>query len=1220
MRGKTGRLKVVVSMFMLMALFVFGVVFMTACESGCAHENMEHHAAVSATCTQTGNSEYWTCPDCDKIFADEGGTEELSAIPEIAKTAHDWDTAYRNDENGHWHKCRNCDATSASEPHTVAAIGEEKPATCTEDGVTAGEKCSVCGYVIEEQKTLSKLEHKLTHFNAKEANCSSVGNIEYWYCERCEGYFTDEAANQKVEQADIVIAIDPSAHKFGEMQAEVAATCTATGVKAHKDCEHCKKHFAEDGTEITDLTIAIDPSAHKFGEMQAEVAATCTTAGTKAHKDCEYCKKHFDESGAEIADLTIDIDPSAHKFGEMQSAVAATCTTAGTKAHKDCEYCRKHFDTDGTEIADLTIAALGHSYAAITVAQRPEKLTYFVGENFDESGMKVTATCTRGNCGEVVSVTDYTLSGNISLEKGAKTVIVTWNDGTQNLTATVNVDVYQKHDLTQQGSYADFVYAASGDLTATAKQSFSGENGKLLYNGTAYEVFFSGASLTLKEATVKGLLGEKTYGDFAVTLITDSFDQYEMNIAIVTNVIDSADDLTAITQANKGTALVDGYYIVTADFDAAEAGIKMTGSAGGNTWSAKAVSFASIDSVSFDDANQYYDVGFKGIFDGRGHTISGLNTFAYKYRGTGGLFGQLLEGSVVRNIAFTDVTVNGRYGAVLVGETCAFDGLIENVVITIKSANLTNTTDTVKILWMLTGGEIRNCLFVGVDTVGFGVGDTDASNVMYVAEAGKFDNSGTTKYDDLLGYTSVNAMFAALKEENVLSDWNCGITYADGVIFFNGAVAAKPVIVVSYECENNEITRGTSVTFTTDGYVQITLKGSVEGVSIQENILTVAGTVAENAEITVLVTSTLNASVTQEITFRVIRAYTAETIAETLDFSLEDENSAAAVTIDGTVERIVAGSVAVTEGITYQSETLTLTKAALNTLLNGKAYVEGLTVNIYTSADKNYTATVNIATMLIDSADDLTAITQANTAATIDAYYIVTKNIDASTAGVTVNCTGNGQTYQNVVRFVNNDDVDSSTAGFSGIFDGRGHIISNITSYAYGYNALGGLFGQLLEGSAVKNIAFTEVTAVGRYGTILVGESQDFGGALENVVITVKDINLSGSGAHTCAYIVANLAGGTFENCLFVGVGTISTGGSSGSAANVMSVATTRQDQGGFHWTGVETFTKQTVYASVEAMFTALQTENLLQDWGDITYSDGAIFFNGAKVLENVIA
>lgn len=1099
MRGRTSRLKVIVSMLMLMALFVFGAVFMTACSDECAHKNMEHHEAVSATCTKTGNSEYWTCPDCNKIYADEAGTEELSAIPEIAMTAHVWETVYQNDENGHWHKCQNCDATSASEAHIVVAIGEEKAATCTQDGITAGEKCCICNYVIEEQKTLSKLEHKLTHFNAKKANCSSVGNIEYWYCERCDSCFTDEAATQEAEKAKIESPIDPTAHKFGEMQAEVPATCT----------------------------------------------------------------------------------------------------TAGAKAHKDCEYCGKHFDTDGTEIADLTIAALGHSYIAIVISVQPEKLTYFVGEDFDATGMEVTATCE--HCPEKITVPDYTLSGNTSLDKGAEIVTVTWNDGTQDLIATVDVDVYQKHDLTQQGSYADFVYAASGDLTAAAAGQLSGAAADVVCGGNTYTdgmSIASGTSLTLTKEAAQGILGGKTYGDFAVTLLTDTHDQYEMSIAIVTMVIDSADDLTSITQANMETALVDGYYIVTSDFDAAEAGIQMSGSADGDTWSAKAVSFANINSVSFDDASQYHDVGFKGIFDGRGHTISGLNTFAYMYRGTGGLFGQLLEGSVVRNIAFTDVTVNGRYGAVLVGETCAFDGLLENVVITVKGANLTNTNDTVKILWALTGGEIKNCLFVGVETVGFGVGDTDASNVMYVAAADRFDNSGTTKYDDLLGYTSVNAMFAALEKENVLSGWNCGITYANGAISFNGKEIVKPAIVVSYECENNEITRGTSVTFTTDGYARIDLRQSVEGVSIAGSVLTVAGTVEENTTITVLVTSTLNTSVTQEITFKVIRAYTAETIAEALDFSLEGENSAAAVTIDGTVERIVAGSVEVTEGITYQSETLTLTKAALNTLLNGKAYVEGLTVNIYTSADKNYTATVNIATMFIDSADDLTAITNANTAATIDAYYIVTKEIDASTAGV--------------VRFVNNDTQSNNEVGFNGIFDGRGHIISNLTTAATVYNGLGGLFGMLQKGSAVKNVAFTNVSMNSEYKYVLSGESRPFYGTIENVVITAAD-------GITLDRVVAKLSGGTMKNCLFVGFAMINTDTGVTTISNIMSV-TVETRWGGFNWTGNDTYDVQPNYADVNAMFAALETENKLQNWGDITYSDGAIFFNGAKVLENVIA
>ncbi len=40
------------------------------------------------------------------------------------------------------------------------------------------------------------------------------------------------------------------------MIAEVSATCEKEGVKAHKDCEICHKHFDADGNEITDLTIA----------------------------------------------------------------------------------------------------------------------------------------------------------------------------------------------------------------------------------------------------------------------------------------------------------------------------------------------------------------------------------------------------------------------------------------------------------------------------------------------------------------------------------------------------------------------------------------------------------------------------------------------------------------------------------------------------------------------------------------------------------------------------------------------------------------------------------------------------------------------------------------------------------------------------------------------------------------------------------------------------
>lgn len=1109
MRGRTSRLKVIVSMLMLMALFVFGAVFMTACSDECAHKNMEHHEAVSATCMQTGNSEYWTCPDCNKIFADGDGTEELSAIPEIAKTDHVWEEAYQNDENGHWHKCQNCDATSASEPHTVVAIGEEKAATCTQDGITAGGKCCICNYVIEEQKTLSKLGHKLTHFIAKEATCSTAGNIEYWYCERCDTYFTDKATTQEVEKAHVEIAIDPDAHKLGEKQAEVPATCTTAGVKAHKDCEYCKKHFAEDGTEIT----------------------------------------------------------------------------------------------------DLTIDALGHSYTEITISAQPEKLTYFVGENFNESGMKVTATCTRDNCGEAVSVTDYTLSGNTSLEKGAKTVTVTWNDGTQDLIATVNVSVYEKHDLTQAGSYADFVYAASGDLTATAAGQLSGTAADVVCGGNTYTDgmrIASGTSLTLTEEAAQGILGDKTYGDFTIALYSTSYDWYELNIAVVTKKIATAQDLTEITTANQNSALVDGYYIVTEDFNAAEAGIQMSGSVQGNNWSATAVSFVDVDAALSGS-------GFSGIFDGRGHTISNLNTFSYKYRGMGGLFGQLLEGSVVRNVAFTDVTIAGRFGCVLVGYDSQFKGAMENVVITVKE-NLANDGDVTakraKILWELSGGSIYNCLFVNVEEVSVRgeVESMDKLRVMSVTpnavdavkNNGGINGSGT-KYSGQSNYESINAMFAELKEGNVLSGWNCGITYdADGAISFNGKEIVKPVIVVSYECENNEITRGTSVTFTTDGYARINLQQSVDDVSIQENILTVAGTVAENTTITVLVTSTLNASVTQEITFKVIRAYTAETIAETLDFSLEGENSAAEVTIDGTVERIVAGSVAVTEGITYQSGALTLTKDALTALLNGKQYAEGLTVNIFTSADKKYTATLNIVTKVIDSLADLESI--RTTGDTLDGYFILGQSFTAN----------NDAAMQKLIGAWSSD----ANKGFVGIFDGRGYSITGLKLTNQG------LFYCMGRG-VVKNLALIDVYVEGvetdtepapQYSVSVFGNVDCKGTTFENLFVST---NAKG--------MIRNVYGNiTMKNIIFVssaeGSGYLSNaGGSDGGSYSVENALIVGTDEIRYYG-GTPDLVNTAVYDSAEALLAALDADSFTE-WGSLfTYSDGAIFFNGAKVLENVIA
>lgn len=107
------------------------------------HGKLVHHAAVQATCQNTGNVEYWECETCAKYYSDEAAATEVSlADVIIAKTDHKWSVKYTYDKNGHWHKCEYCDAVTATESHVSSG----------EATTTQAEYCTVCGYIITPKK------------------------------------------------------------------------------------------------------------------------------------------------------------------------------------------------------------------------------------------------------------------------------------------------------------------------------------------------------------------------------------------------------------------------------------------------------------------------------------------------------------------------------------------------------------------------------------------------------------------------------------------------------------------------------------------------------------------------------------------------------------------------------------------------------------------------------------------------------------------------------------------------------------------------------------------------------------------------------------------------------------------------------------------------------------------------------------------------------------
>lgn len=106
-------------------------------------------------------------------------------------------------------------------------------------------------------KTVNSGHGKLVHHVAVQATCQNTGNIEYWECETCAKYYSDEAAAAEVSLADVIIA--KTDHKWS-----VKYTYDKNG-HWHK-CEYCD---AATGAE----------SHVSSGEATATEAEYCTVCG-----------------------------------------------------------------------------------------------------------------------------------------------------------------------------------------------------------------------------------------------------------------------------------------------------------------------------------------------------------------------------------------------------------------------------------------------------------------------------------------------------------------------------------------------------------------------------------------------------------------------------------------------------------------------------------------------------------------------------------------------------------------------------------------------------------------------------------------------------------------------------------------------------------------------------------------------------------------------------
>lgn len=243
--------------------------------------------ATPKTCTTDGNKEHYKCNVCGDLFADAGAVNQLTEGQVKIPAGHEYG-----------------DLVPKQEP------------TCKHTGMQAHYKCSVCNKYFDESKT-EKTETELTipvNPNAHDfgawieevpATCKDTGVKAHEDCNRCNRHF-DESGN---EITDLTIPTNDN-HDWNAWVSNGDGTHTRT---CKRDSDH-KETGTCSGGKATCTSKAVcevcrttygDTAPHTYGDLIPEVPATTEDFGVKEHKDCKVCGRHFDKDGNEITDLRI---------------------------------------------------------------------------------------------------------------------------------------------------------------------------------------------------------------------------------------------------------------------------------------------------------------------------------------------------------------------------------------------------------------------------------------------------------------------------------------------------------------------------------------------------------------------------------------------------------------------------------------------------------------------------------------------------------------------------------------------------------------------------------------------------------------------------------------------------------------------------------------------------------------------------------------------------
>jgi hypothetical protein len=370
--------------------------------------------------------EYQEDPSCSNpgytgdVFCDSCG-EVITAGSEIETIAHTSGAPIKENEiiascdfAGGYDEvvyCLVCGEEISREHKVVLATGHDwdegeitTPATCTEDGIQTYTCQNDDSHIYEEAvPATGHIPSESVRENEVASTCATEGYYdEVIYCSVC---------GEELGRERKVIPVDDAAHNWGEW----VRTKVPTEYEPGEETRSCKHNPSHKEARVIPV---LDPSQL----MSISVITKPTKLTYLEGKDT------FDVTGGKIR--LYYIDDISYEIGMTSGMVTGFDNTKVGKQTLTVTYNGK--------ITTYEVEVIAKSLSSITVTTNPNKLVYSEGDEFDPTGMVVTAYYNNGT--SKVIQTGLTISCDLSTP-GSKTVTIQYEGKSTSINVQVNACV-----------------------------------------------------------------------------------------------------------------------------------------------------------------------------------------------------------------------------------------------------------------------------------------------------------------------------------------------------------------------------------------------------------------------------------------------------------------------------------------------------------------------------------------------------------------------------------------------------------------------------------------------------------------------------------------------------------------------------------------------------------------------------------------------------------